>query len=119
MISKELLSKVLKVEVCSVSSFLRKEELEYQFVSSRNEEYGENHAFNEIIYPPRRINVYELVHKCTLWLSSKTNFQIQYFTGGGVYLYFPISGKDFEGSVDETVFEACEWFLKELKKDEK
>lgn len=65
MISKELLNEVLELNIVCVSNFLRKDNmLEYQFLSSRNKEYGLNNAVDEIIYPPRQINIYELAHKC-------------------------------------------------------
>lgn len=97
-ISKELLSEVLDVEVCSISGFLRDGELEYQFVSDTNTEYGGNNACSEIIYPPKRINIYELANLCKEWVSNCTSTGFGY----GSYYIHSSNGDSSWGHLERT-----------------
>ena len=129
MISKELLSEVLELNIVCVSNFLRKDNmLEYQFLSSRNKEYGLNNAVDEIIYPPRQINIYELAHECKQWAVSK-GYSLysgydKLINKYGVYVNLLLLGDDeltiggwdteiyfIANTETEAIFKACEYIM--------
>ena len=112
MISKELLSEILK---------------EYKFPFSY--EYNTYNDYTKKIYfyvnselkiDFFSINIYELAHKCKEWAISKgwvlhevRNLKeyIIYFSGD-----FRESSNDFRADTEhEAIFQACEWILKESK----
>ena len=104
MISKELLSEVLKIDDIV---HIQKEGINYLFISRAN---------NQAII----INIYELAHKCKDWAYSK---DYSYLSGRDdiffhSYKYICSVGIDESSTEDfyadtevEAIFKACQWIL--------
>ena len=117
MISKELLSEVLRIPIESVMS------------KTDWSDYGELLVFSTD-YQHGHINIYELAHRCKEWIlaqgyeiaifahieSDKPAWELSLNYGykseseiGSLY------DTGFHNSESETIFAACEWILKEPK----
>ena len=109
MVSKELLSEVLKYKVYKVS-LLNKDKVHIN-VTGDTEKYTPN---------TMQYNIYELAHKCKEWALKQGYFI--YSTNELAYiktLNLEILPNVFSnGEDDETIciFKACEWILNEIKK---
>ena len=114
MISKELLNKVLNIEIVSYQ-MKQKNILAYEYNKvSKNQWSGKT-------FCNRSINIYELAHKCKEWASThnysvKSGWEMTHW--GGAYrvevfrnsnnILFSMSTVDTE---PEAIFKACQWIL--------
>ena len=119
MISKELLNKVLNIEIVSYQ-MKQKNILAYEYNKvSKNQWSGKT-------FCNRSINTYELAHKCKEWavnlspnkhaLSSYPRWgDIRNYkkTNGSYYIcQHLVSGAQFEAETEpEAIFKACQWIL--------
>ena len=123
MISKELLNKVLNIEIVSYQ-MKQKNILAYEYNKvSKNQWSGKT-------FCNRSINIYELAHKCKEWavnLSPNKHAFSSYSRWGDLRNYKKnngfyyicqhlVSGAQFEAETEpEAIFKACQWILdKEL-----
>ena len=124
MISKELLNKVLNIEIVSYQ-MKQKNILAYEYNKvSKNQWSGKT-------FCNRSINTYELAHKCKEWavnlspnkhaLSSYPRWgDIRNYkkTNGSYYIcQHLVSGAQFEAETEpEAIFKACQWILDKDRK---
>ena len=123
MISKELLNKVLNIEIVSYQ-MKQKNILAYEYNKvSKNQWSGKT-------FCNRSINIYELAHKCKEWayykhgyiIFSKTRISSSlascYFDTMAKHDYEDDYCDDFRAETEyEAIFKACSWILEQIKKE--
>ena len=118
MISKELLSEVLGIEIVEILGVDKKNDLVYKIM----QEYKNNDGYESKTIGTY-INIYELAYKCKEWaldngytLSSNLNNENdKKHKDGKAVVFFP-DNETYpeifdEGTEYEAIFEACQWIL--------
>ena len=113
MISKELLSEVLEIDICEDVAFID------------NSTYAYPKPISSTNYVWELLNIYELAHKCKVWAYKLDEYNISSgLTNGGAYTEVfgryacSDSNANYQTTANieaEAIFKACEWILKETK----
>ena len=108
MISKELLSEVLKKEYNHIEQYCN-------VICCRN-------MINEELHDGWDINIYELANKCKEWASKKDLYIMSFVSyatqGMGEATVYDVDGKLKTFTEDKeyiAIFRACEWILKDKR----
>ena len=113
MISKELLSEVLKLEVV-------KHSLYNEFHKSFNITYMPSEDSIKSRWMP--INIYEFAHKCKEWAYLQYGIIIQSYLYNGKWRVDILKGIEIDeffkniNSEPEAIIKACEWVLSEVNR---
>jgi len=108
MISKELLSEVLSVEMPKETCF------KVEYINSIEIQYYDNDLFPE---NRKHINIYELAHKCKEWARGRysiSSYPTYFGYGASLTDAFGNSPKNLVISTKTecgAIFKACEWIM--------
>ena len=109
MISKELLSVVLKKRPIDILRFGKETELGKEWIEAGYSKSGNIGAFN----------IHELAHMCKEWSYCKRYFLS---TGKDIMGYFCLDRERSRSFIADTepeaIFKACEWILKQQKENQ-
>jgi len=113
MISTELLSKVLDINIIRMKPILENENTIAYLV------YGNQKTINEVYSNHKTINIYELAHKCKEWALTKCyELHTHIAFENNEYSFCELKGLDtkdrkvfYDDTEPEAIFQACEYIL--------